>query len=139
MKAKKNVAALFIILIGLSITVFPGCKKYPDGPMLSIHSRTERVANTWRVDNYKINENDYTSLVTDYTETFTKSGNYSYTWGSFTGVGTWAFQNNDSEIRITGISYQSSQTLYILKLEEKEFWYYYLDGNDRKEFHMIQN
>jgi hypothetical protein len=114
------------------------CKKYADGPLISLNSKTERVANTWKVDNYKINGNDYTSLVSGYTETYTKDGNYYYTFGSLSGTGTWAFQNNNEEVRITGIDHQSSETLYIQKLEEKQFWYYYMDGNDKKEFHMIQ-
>jgi hypothetical protein len=121
--------------------ILPGiqcCKKYPDGPQFSFRSRTTRVANTWKVAKYMVNDKDLTSQVTDYTETYTNDGNYSYSWGKYKGTGTWAFQNQDLEIRLTGITNQSSYTMVILKLEEKEFWYYYLDGNDRKEFHMIQ-
>lgn len=135
---KTKISLFLILLAGLMIPTIQGCKKYQDGPLLSLHSRAERVANTWKVDNYKENGNDYTSLVAGYTETYSKEGAYSYSWGSLAGTGTWAFQNNDAEIRITGTSNQSSVTLTILKLEEKQFWYYYMDGNDKKEFHMIQ-
>lgn len=139
MKTKNKISFLFILAAGMMVmTTAESCKKYPDGPALSLHSRTERVANTWKVDNYKVNGDDYTSLVTDYRETYSKDGAYSFSWGSMAGTGSWAFQNNDAEIRITGVSNQSSETLVILKLEEKEFWYYYMDGNDKKEFHMIQ-
>lgn len=138
MKNINKLSVLFIVLAGLMIPTIQSCKKYPEGPAISLRSRAERVANTWKVDNYKKNGTDYTSLVSDYSETFTKTGDYSYIWSSFSGTGTWAFQNNDAEIRLTGVSSQSSQTLYILKLEEKQFWYYYMDGNDKKEFHMIQ-
>jgi hypothetical protein len=137
MKNKKKLAGL-IIFSGLIMFSIQSCKKYSDGPLVDFHSRTERVANTWKVDNYKINGNDFTSLVSSYTETYTKGGDYSFHWGILDGTGKWAFQNNDAEIRITGIDNQSSETLYILKLEEKQFWYYYMDGNDKKEFHMIQ-
>jgi len=137
---KNKFKSIVIVLFsGTMLLSVQGCKKYNDGPLISLASRTERVANTWKVDNYKVNGNDYTSLVTNYTETYTKNGNYSYEWGSFSGTGTWAFQNNDKEIRITGTDNQTSITLFILKLEEKQFWYYYMDGNDKKEFHMIQN
>jgi len=30
-----------------------------------------------------------------------------------------------------------TKTLTILKLEEKAFWYYYMDGTDKIEFHLI--
>lgn len=138
MKTTSKLSVLFIVVAGLMIPTIQSCKKYPDGPAISLRSRAERVANTWKVDNYKKNGTDYTSLVSDYSETFTKAGDYSYLWGSFSGTGKWAFQNNDNEIKLNGVSNQSSQTLYILKLEEKQFWYYYMDGSDKKEFHMVQ-
>jgi hypothetical protein len=134
-KIQLTVLAIFaaILLIGM-----PGCQKYPDGPMISLKSRTERVSNTWKVDNVTKNGNDYTSFVTGYEETFKTNGDYSFEWGLFSGTGTWSFQNNDEEIRVIGVDNQSTQTLYILKLEEKQFWYYIMDGDDKTEFHMIE-
>jgi len=129
---------MIIIVMAMILPVMQSCQKYKDGPMISFNSRTERVANTWKVDNYKLNGSDYTSLVTNYTETYTKGGGYSYVWGILSGSGTWKFQNNDAEILITGTDNQSTVTLFIQKLEEKQFWYYYMDGSDKKEFHMIQ-
>src|SRR4051812_41045047 len=119
MKTKNKISLVVILLAGMMMTTVEGCKKYPEGPVLSIHSRTERVANTWKVDNYKVNGDDYTSLVAGYIETYSTDGAYSYSYGNISGTGKWAFQNNDSEVRITGISNQSSETLVILKLEEK--------------------
>ena len=139
MKIKKQIPVLLILLAGFIIPTIQSCKKYPDGPLISLRTRTERVANTWKVDNYKRNGTDYTSTMTDYIETYTKDGNYSYSWHIFGGTGKWAFQNHDKEIALTGLNNQSNYTLVILKLEEKEFWYYYMDGSDKKEFHMIPN
>ena len=136
----KNSKKLIVLLILAGSLVFgsESCKKYDEGSLISFKSRTDRVANMWKVDNYKKNGNDYTSLVTDYREVFTTAGDYSYTWGVLSGTGKWAFQNNDSEIKLTGIDNQASYTLVILKLEEKAFWYYYMDGSDKKEYHMVQ-
>lgn len=133
----KKRAPFILMLSVMTVLTIQGCKKYPDGPGISFRSRTERVANTWRVDNVKINGTDYTSLYSDYTETFTREGQYSYSWGILSGSGLWEFQNNDKEIRLTGITNQESFTLVIEKLEEKQFWYYYMDGDNKKEFHMI--
>lgn len=134
---KNRTTFLLAIFVSITFTTFESCKKYPDGPLISFHTRAERVANTWKVDNYKKNGTDYTSLLSGYTETYTKNGNYSYSLGSISGAGVWAFQNNDKEIKLTGTSNQDNYTMVILKLEEKEFWYYYMDGTDKKEFHMI--
>src|ERR1051326_7324165 len=126
---------LGILVSGSVMILTESCRKYPDGPMISFRSRTERVANTWKVDNYKVNGSDYTSLMSGYTETYSKDGNYSFAWGNLSGTGKWTFQNSDAEIKINGINNVPSQTLVIMKLEEKQFWYYYMDGNDKKEFH----
>lgn len=117
---------------------FQSCQKYEDGPFFSLQTKTSRISNSWKIDNFKINDVDYTSLLNGYTETFTTDHNYSYTWGILGGTGKWEFQNNYNEVRITGTDNQSSETLYILKLERTQFWYYIMDGNDRKEYHMVQ-
>lgn len=135
----KNKITLTVLLIaGISLTTFSGCKKYSEGPMFSFYSKTERIANAWRVDNYKENDKDLTSFISGYKEVYSTDGNYSYTWGNFGGSGTWELINNNEDVRITGTSNLETITLHILKLEEKQFWYYYMDGSTRKEFHMIQ-
>lgn len=140
MKTKKTSLAIGLaVIFALTIPAIQSCKKYEEGPVFSVRSRAERVANTWKVENYKINGTDFTSLVSGYSETFTKKGAYSYSWSILSGTGTWKFQNSDTEIKLNGSDGQSSRTLVILKLEEKAFWYYYMDGNDRNELHLIAN
>ena len=113
------------------------CKKYPDGPTISVRTRTAQLAQAWKIDNAKKNGSDYTPFISRYSETYTKGGDYSHLWESIGGSGKWAFQNNDAEIALTGVSQQSSHTLVILRLKEKSFWYYYMEGNHKYEFHMI--
>jgi hypothetical protein len=136
---KQKISTLIILLAIGIMPLIQSCRKYPDGPLISFHSRTERVCNTWRVENYQKNGTDYTSQMAGYSETYTKAGNYSYVWGSIAGTGVWAFTDNDADIQLTGLTNQQTHTLVILKLEQKEFWYYYMDGNDRHEFHMVPN
>jgi hypothetical protein len=139
MKMKQKISTLLALLAICMMPLMQSCRKYPDGPLISLHSRTERVCNTWRVESYLKNGTDYTSLMAGYSETYTKDGNYSYVWGSIAGTGVWAFADNDSDIQLTGLTNQETHTLVILKLEQKEFWYYYIEGNDRKEYHMVPN
>lgn len=139
MKTNRKFSVLPLLFAFMILFSVQSCKKYEDGPEFSFASRTERVANTWKVDNYKVNGTDYTSLVSSYNETFTNKGAYSYTWGVLNGSGTWAFQNKDSEIKLTGGDGQASRVLFIQKLEEKAFWYYYMDGNDKHEMHLVSN
>lgn len=138
MNPKKRSVNLFMFMIGCSLFLITSCNKYDEGPGISFRTRTERVSNTWKVDNYKVDGTDVTSLVSGYTETFTKGGGYSYDWSSASGTGTWKFQRNDEEIALTGTDNQDDHTLYILKLEEEQFWYYYMVDGERHEFHMIE-
>lgn len=136
MQIKPFTAALFASL--MIFLLFQGCKKYPENEGISLRSRAERVSNTWKVDNYKINGNDYTSLVSSYTETYQKDGRFSYAWGNSNGQGSWNFQNKDQEIKLYGSDEQSSRTLIIEKLEERVFWYHYMEGNNKHELHLVQ-
>jgi hypothetical protein len=136
MKKMKNIALAIFLAAAITLPI-QSCKKYPDGPSISLLTPTTRLAQSWKIENAKKNESDYTSLMSGYTETYTKGGDYSYVWGSFGGTGKWAFQNSQKEIALTGVNGQSSHTLFILRLEKKSFWYYYMDGSDKYEFHMI--
>jgi len=136
MKNRKNLAVL-VVLMGLMLFGFQSCSQYPDNNGITFVSKMDRVSKAWKIENYKVNDVDLTSLVTAYTETYTKQGAYSFQWAILGGTGTWAFQNKDAEIQITGVNNVTSRTIYILKLEEKSFWYYYMDGSDKKEFHLI--
>lgn len=136
MKKGKSLAVI-VLLVALMGFAAQSCSQYPDNSGITLVSKTDRVSRVWKVDNYKLNDVDYTSLVSNYTETYTKDGDYSYQWAILGGTATWAFQNKDAEIQITGLTNQASKTLYIMKLEENSFWYYYMDGTDKKEFHMI--
>jgi hypothetical protein len=135
---KKLTAFIFVLTIGSTVlALMSSCKKYEDGPLISFRTRTERLSNTWEVDNYTFNGNDLTSLYTNCTETFSKGGDYSYSCGLFDGAGKWKFQSNDERIQLTGNDDKSNRNLKILKLEEDAFWYSTDDGGDVTEVHMV--
>lgn len=134
---KKYTAVAFSLLSLVFLLNLQSCSKYPEGPKFSLLSRTNRVTNSWKIENYKINGDDFTSLVSSYYENFTKEGLYSYSWGIFEGSGNWTFQNDSKEIKLTGNDDHSSRKLIILKLEEKNFWYYFMDGENKHEYHLV--
>lgn len=138
--SKINFSLVAITIFALSF-VFTSCKKYPEGPALSLRSKEARVANTWKVESYTINGVDYTSTLKNinYTETYTKDGIYSYTYLGNSGTGKWEFNSDKTQIKRSGVSGQSSDNLYILKLKENEFWFYLMDGSDKEEYHFISN
>ena len=109
MKTKK-LPLLIILLAGLMIPTLESCKKYTDGPFISFRSRTERVAHAWKVGSYTLNGTDLTGTMTGYTETYTKDGNYSYSWYILGGTSKWSFQDSDKEIQLNDIGRISIKT-----------------------------
>lgn len=137
-----------IVLLMAAITVLGNsCQKYPDGPGISLRSRAERVANSWRVEKYLRNDIDQTAyFLTDkinYVETFTLDGSWSVSYFDYkdnkqrSSGGTWQFANDERQIlRVTD---NDAQLFNIMRLKEKELWFWYIDNGDKREYHLIQN
>ncbi|MBI3502218.1 MAG: hypothetical protein HY063_10525 [Bacteroidetes bacterium] len=63
----KTKISLLLAMAIVAIT-FNECKKYPDGPGLSLRSKTARMTDNWKISSYKINGVDE---LAPYTETMT--------------------------------------------------------------------
>jgi len=140
-----------VIILGLcgSLILLEGCKKYPEGPAISLRSKKERVANIWKLDALISGGVDSTAYFTgffnDYTVTLTRSGSYtiSYSFRGFsaTETGSWAFASAKEDLQITPktTSYgalPSPSVFQIMKLYEKELWLRSFYGNGvSKEYH----
>lgn len=139
----KKLPINLIIIVSLMIITLQSCSKYEDGPFVSLKSKQERVSNSWRVEKYLSNGTDYTSNYEGYTETYTKAGDYLFTSNSFfgttSGSGKWELQNHGTEVLRSAVDGQDNRVLIILRLTEDEFWYYYMDGDDKREFQLIPN
>jgi hypothetical protein len=139
MKHKNKIAIIALLALSFSASTFQSCKKYENGPTLSLRSRTQRVSNVWKIENYTLDGVDLTNQVKGYTETFDTDKNYSYSWGLLSGKGKWDFQNDDKEVKVYGIDGQTSRVLTILKLEEKSFWYKSVNNGQTAVMHLIPN
>lgn len=122
-----TVAALMIGGLGLT-----SCKKYEDGPALSLLTKKMRVAGTWEVEAFFVDgvdkTSDYRAFTTSETIEYKKDGSYtsSYTYviGSDTDAGTWEFINDKEEIKtLSNDAGATPDTMVILKLKNKEMWF----------------
>jgi hypothetical protein len=121
------------LLFLLPLVLIFSCKKYEDGPALSLLSKKSRVANKWRVDKYYLNGNDmtvnYRSIITKETFQFFKGGSWQYTEASNWIMtipydhGTWSFANDKEDIEVVSdLSGMPVKTYHILRLKSKEMW-----------------
>ena len=147
MKPINQIIYSFIIITLICIS-FTTCKKYEEGPSLSLRSKEARVVNTWKVEKYYKNGEDKTADFfadkINYIETFTEDGKWSlsYTDASDneleTDSGTWEFDKDSNKEKIDRNAGGSTwEELTILKLKNKEFWFWYMDSGDKKEYHLI--
>ena len=102
---------------------FAGCKKYDDGPTISIMPKKMRLDRTWKVEK-TITAGQTTTGSNDNTVQFKGDGTVISSMilgsGTFTNNGTWEFGSKKETIRITYGSSTSEAT--ILRLTTKEFW-----------------
>ena len=137
-KNMKQIRQIFIIGLACTTLVFVnGCKKYDEGPALSLKGKKARVANEWKIE-YAYDYNDNIDVTSDYsgeTWDFTKKGEFTEKDnGVVDKAGTWEFVSDKEaiQVNITGTG-SSTETYTILKLKEKEMW---LKDKD-EELHLV--
>ena len=137
-KGKILLSALVILLLTST-----ACQKYPEGPLLSIHSKTERVANQWKVAQALDNGQDITSDYSQYELNLTKKGGANLTakyvvLGStfeYVTEGKWVFVNDKEKISFDYDNNDADGVYRILKLEEDEMWL--KEDTGSKELHLV--
>lgn len=130
----------------LILFIFISCKKYEEGPVFSLRSKKERVANDWRMHAYFENgvdkTTDYLNIYQGAKYSMSKTENFVFSY-KFLGViaieqsGEWHFNSNKTGIIFTQLSPSAdSWVLDIKRLKEKEMWLTESDSGITKEYHL---
>jgi hypothetical protein len=137
----------FLVIILAVSFLATSCKKYPDGPGLSLKSKAERLANAWKIDVFFENGVDKTTdaqnWYNNYILTIDKAGTYGITYKilsliPYSETGTWAFNGDKSKVTFTRTSPLpvSTSEWTILKLMEDELWGQYNDSTNVIKVHL---
>lgn len=134
---KKALFAVFALLL-----VFSGCKKYEDGPSLSLRTKKARLTNVWII--HSVTENgtdrtsDYRTFYSGYTATINKDNTYSLAYRimnatDYSETGTWVFSGDKEHVYFTKSNSTNQSDWTILRLKERELWakYTYQDSNNQ--------
>ena len=117
-----------VALLALSFLLLISCSKYDEGPMMSLRSRSERVANIWEVNKATSNGEDVTSSFSHYELQLSKDGDaeldaeyliFGQTFKTSTD-GTWEFINENENLSLDLEGDDWDVTYQILKLTEHE-------------------
>jgi hypothetical protein len=111
-------------IIGLS-----GCKKYEDGPGLSLSSKKSRIAATWEYRKVIYNAIDETALFIGDTWEIKKDGNFNDLWDGNNDPGKWDFALDKEAI---DFRYDDGTIMrYTIKrLTAKDLWIENVDSGD---------
>lgn len=126
-KTKLAMALLLSAMVGATFT---SCDNYPEGPLISLTSKTDRVTNNWKIAQAIENGTDVTSNYNQYELNLSENGTAKLTAKyTFLGVnfdfetnGTWAFVSDSQKIAFNYENDAADGVYQILKLKEDEMW-----------------
>jgi hypothetical protein len=115
-----------IILLALMATTFSSCKKYDDGPSMSLLSAKSRLAREWKilkvVEVVTVNEIDVTTFWEGMELDIQKSGDFIRTKGNVSSAGTWEFSEDKEELRLKLSSSTDVEVYTIRRLTKDDLW-----------------
>ncbi len=120
MKKQTKSFLSFSLIIALIATMgFSGCKKYEEGPVLTLLTKKARLTGTWELVEVNAQAADY-----DYEITLEKNGDFSAVV-EFMSVpiemeGTWELDDDKEKLIFTTDS--DTDELIILRLTNSELW-----------------
>lgn len=120
-----------IVAFALTILLFTSCKKYEEGPALSLRSKKSRLANTWQRERKLVNGSEVALNTTDqsYRLTLKKNGDAKElnedVFLQEEGMGKWSLESDKEQLKIF-VKFSEDvhrTTVYtIVRLKEKELW-----------------
>jgi hypothetical protein len=127
----KKLLIAVVMTLGIAIS-FDSCKKYEEGPAVSLLTKKARLSGEWTVEKYLYNEQDQTSLFTglvgaSYVWEIEKDGSFKET-GNVNTSGTWSLGEDKDDITFTPAN-GTAVTYRILKLKSKELWLRHTESN----------
>ena len=123
-----------IIYLTLLLLVVGGCKKYDEGPAISLRSKESRLCREWKLDRIQLN-GESLDIIDDYSITeYEKEGRVKTTFndpefGEIIYNSNWRFANNNKYLEVSVLEYNEKayidQLPQLFKLILEEEWISY--------------
>ena len=110
----------FLLLATIVMVGFNACKKYEDGPYLSLRSKHNRVVNEWKLNKATNEGIDVTSQFQEYYFTFNDDNTYTYNRKLVKETGTWDFDDDKLNIVLTPAGSSTTESYKIIRLKNDE-------------------
>lgn len=133
----RKVKLLFVALIVASMA-FSGCKKYEEGPSLSLRSKTTRISGEWKIVKQQYNgvDVDIDNIEKSFTYEYKKEGEFyrsSTLYPNLKIEGTWEFNSEKTRLIIKAnlLGQPYNNDLTIIRLTNKELIYEEIENGDK--------
>jgi hypothetical protein len=115
---KKLLAVILLAIFAL--TGFNSCKKYEDGPLISLRTKKARVVGDWKISKATTDGIDVTSAWSGVYLYFKKDDSYNVEDNGVTDNGKWKFDGKKENLLLTGTGSSTTDTYKIIRLKNKE-------------------
>ena len=136
-----------LIILFAATTVFTACRKYEEGPNISLRRKEARVTNNWRIQSAQLN-----GVEVSVDPFWAKQKHYMYRNGDYVVTiidpvslearnlqGKWTLYDNDRKLALTTKNFSgnidSTNDFHILKLYENDMWIRKIDNS--LELHLV--
>ena len=132
----KNILLVIIAFITL-ISIAPSCKKYEDGPAISLRTKKARLCGDWKIESSSFDGVDITSaLNANFGWNIEKDGTYqivaaSTATGTMNSSGKWKFGEDKDDVYLTDGASGLEMAYRILRLANKELWVRYTTSDGK--------
>jgi hypothetical protein len=146
---RKTYKYIFFILLTTVLLASAGCKKYEEGPWLSLRSKKSRVVGVWKFKEVIADGQDITNKIQLDNIGFENGSGCYYvsvnktTYEEFTLFGKWSFANNKNDLNIS-LSADGTDTItgkpvtfyvdYYFKILELRYKEIKLEGTSKTTF-----
>ncbi len=118
-----RISVFALIVTGLLLSSM-GCSKYEENSFISLRSKAGRLDNEWSLVMVKQNNIEVTQHYgDDYGYKFDRNGSYRHIENETSIVGTWEFNDDKTEIRLTEPDSPTPRVFKILKLTNRALWW----------------
>lgn len=135
-----------LIYAGMALMLFVSCSKYEDGPDFSMHSKKERLSNSWIIRSAYVNDADrtidYYGVYRNYHLNIGGDNQYTLSFspngiGNYVESGSWDFNGDKTHVMMTSADGKTVDYT-ILRLQKNDLRVKYTDENEVEwEIHYI--
>jgi len=133
----KKILALVILASFIMVGTY-SCKKYEEGPTLSLTTKSWRLTRDWKLDKAEQNGVDVTNTLPPMEQSFGDDGSYTFVNNGKSSTGTWEFDSNKENILIKFDGSSDEAKFKIIRLKSSELWLDAEVGSQTMRYYWIE-